>query len=185
MFLFSVLCIVSCNKCSKGKAKPVVLVAVPEKVNEEVSKLIELQLSDFDTLKLLVVADDSLFSTKQILNYYKNNNFNPIWTNMGNHIKQSDSLLDIIKNADKYGLISSDYHFDQIQKIVSMEKDSLTKKYDAVKISEIDILMTDAFFTLIVHIYKGRLNAQGNCRRWKGDGIDRPLTAAYEELVNG
>lgn len=150
------------------------LVAEPEFVNEEVVELIRKQLSDLDTLKNLVIDDDSLFATKLIVEFYKINKFNVIWSDKGKHSKQCDSLLSLLKNSDDYGLISSDYHFGKIESLIKKERDSKTKKFDAVKISEADILLTDAFFTFAVHVSKGRLNIDSLIREWKIAGFILP-----------
>src|ERR1017187_6932875 len=167
LFLFFAFCVISCNKCSQKNSKAVVLVTQSEQVNKEVAKLIETQLNNADTLKLLILEGDSLYATKQIIEFYRKNNFNPVWTNKGKRVKQSDTLLELIKNAEDYGLVANDYHVNQIVKFISDEKDSTIKKYDILKISEFDILMTDAFFTFAVHINKGRLNPASLKREWK------------------
>ncbi|MES2286528.1 MAG: L,D-transpeptidase family protein [Bacteroidota bacterium] len=162
------------SRCSPEQTKPVVLVAEPEYVNEEVVELIRKQLSNFDTLKTLFIADDSLFATKLIIEFYKTNKFNVIWSDKGKHTAQSDSLFSLLKNSDDYGLISSDYHFGKIESLIKKERDSKTKKYDAVKISEVDMLLTDAFFTFAVHVNKGRLNIDSLIREWKIAGLILP-----------
>ncbi|MES2138640.1 MAG: L,D-transpeptidase family protein [Bacteroidota bacterium] len=179
--LFAAFLSFTFSRCAPEKTKPVVLVAEPEFVNEEVSELILKQLNNFDTLKTLVIAEDSLFSTKLIVEFYKINKFNVIWSDKGKHSAQSDSLLSLIKNSDNYGLISSDYHFGKIENLIKKERDSKTKKYDAVKISEVDILLTDAFFTFAVHVNKGRLNIDSLIREWKIAGLMLPRAKSESE----
>jgi murein L,D-transpeptidase YcbB/YkuD len=165
--LFVIGCIVLFSECSSEKIKPVVLVARPELVNEEVSALIQKQLSVFDTSKTLVIERDSLFATKLVIEFYRQNKFKLVWSDKGKYSKQSDSLYSLIGNSDDYGLIPSDYHFGKIWNLINTEKDSATKKFDAVKISKADILLTDAFFTFAVHLNKGRLNMDSLIREWK------------------
>jgi murein L,D-transpeptidase YcbB/YkuD len=167
LFLIASLCIISCNKCSQEKVKPVVLVAKPERINEEVSELLKQQLSNCDTSKTLVIANDSLLASKLILEYYKRNSFSVTWSDKGKFNKAGDSLFAIIKNAEDYGLVPDDYHYHRIDSLFKTEKDSASKKYDAVKITKADILLTDAFFTFAVHVSKGRLNPDSAVREWK------------------
>ncbi|MES2394832.1 MAG: L,D-transpeptidase family protein [Bacteroidota bacterium] len=180
--LFAVFLVITFSRCSPEKTKPVVLVAEPEFVNEEVVELIRKQLSNFDTLETLFIADDSLFATKLIVEFYKINKFNVTWSDKGKHSKQSDSLLSLIKNSDDYGLISSDYHFSKIESLIKKERDSKTKKYDAVKISEVDMLLTDAFFTFAAHVNKGRLNIDSLVREWKIARFILPRTIGESEI---
>lgn len=179
--LFAAFWVFTFSRCSPEKTKPVVLVAEPEFVNEEVVELIRKQLSNFDTLKTLFIADDSLFATKLIIEFYKVNKFNVIWSDKGKHSAQSDSLFSLLKNSDDYGLISSDYHFGKIESLIKKERDSKTKKYDAVKISEVDMLLTDAFFTFAVHVNKGRLNIDSLIREWKIAGLMLPRAKSESE----
>lgn len=167
LFLFASLFIICFSNCSQEKIKTVVLVANPEHVNEEVSELIQKQLSDFDTSKTLVIENDSLFATKLILEFYRKNKFSVIWSDKGKHSEQSDSLFSLIKNADDYGLIPQDYHFSKIENLIKTENDIVTKKFDAVKISKADMLLTDAFFMFAIHVNKGRLNVDSLIRESK------------------
>lgn len=167
LFIFALASIVCFSYCAQEKIKTVVLVDKPERVNEQVTELIQKRLIDYDTLNTLVIADDSLFATKLIIEFYKANKFNVIWSDKGRHSKQSDSLFFLIKNSDEYGLIANEYHFDKIDSLFKIEKDHATGKFDAVKISEADMLLTDAFFTFALHVSKGRLRADSLVREWK------------------
>lgn len=166
-FLLIILLVVGCSKCSQDTEKPVVLVTKPERINEEVSDLLKQQLNDFDTAQTLVIARDSLLATKYIVEFYEKNNFTVTWSDKGKYNKPGDSLFTIIKNAEEYGLDPNEYHYLQIDSLFKTERDTVTKKYDAVKITKADILMTDAFFTFAVHVSKGRLNPDSLVREWK------------------
>lgn len=183
LFSFSILCIVGCNKSSPEKVKPVVLFAQPEQVNEEIAQLIEMQLSHFDTLKLLTIAEDSLYATKEVIRFYEKHNFTPVWTNKGKELNQCDSLLMLIENSGEYGLIPNDYHVDHILTLIQNVRNISTKKYDAVKISEIELLLTDAFFTMAVHISKGRLNSETLKREWKIEKVDTNLIDVLDNAI--
>ncbi len=183
LFLFALLGIIGCGKCSHEKIKTVVLVENPDHVNEEVSDLIEKQLSDLDTTQTFVIEKDSLFATKLMIEFYKENNFDVIWTDKGTHTKQSDSLLKLIKNSDDYGLIPNDYHFDKIENLIKSEKDSKTKKFDAVKISKVDMLLTDAFFTFAIHVKRGRLNVDSLNREWKIAQVNSKLFYLLNDAI--
>ncbi len=175
IFLFASFCIISFSECSQKKTIPVVLFANPEHVNEEVSQLIDEQFSAFDTSKTLVIEKDSLFASKLIAAYYKQNNFNAVWSDKGVHNKQCDSLLSLLFNAEDYGLIPSDYHYCKIEYLIENVKDCKTKKFDAVKILKADMLLTDALFSLAVHVNKGRLNIDSLNREWKAAQVIMPL----------
>jgi murein L,D-transpeptidase YcbB/YkuD len=162
--------ILGCNKTPEHKPKPIVLVAKPELVNEKVIELITSTLTD--TSGTLVIADDSMYATKLVKDFYKQNNYTGSWIDKGILRKQGYTLLNIINKADEYGLIPNDYHFEKIDSLIKTERDPHSKKFDAVKISEADLLLTDAFFTFAVHLNKGRLNADSLTREWKIAQLD-------------
>lgn len=183
IFFISISCIVACNRSQPEKATPVALYTNPNQVNEEVAKWMEAQLSNFDRLKLIVIGDDSLYATKETIKFYEKNNFNAIWTDNGSHLPHCDSLLELIKNASDYGLISNDYHLDAILELMAIEKISATKNCDANQISKIDLLLTDAFFTFAVHLNKGRLNPESLKREWKGGKVEADLIGILTDAL--
>ncbi|MBA3704899.1 MAG: L,D-transpeptidase family protein, partial [Bacteroidetes bacterium] len=165
LLLFIAVTIISCKNSSEPKPKPVILVAKPELVNEKVTELITEKLSTADSA-LFVIAGDTLFATELVIDFYRKNKFNSSWTNKGVLLKYGYTLLNIINHASEYGLIPTDYHSGKIDSLIRTEKDPVTKRFDVIKISEADLLLTDAFFTLAVHINKGRLNRDSLTREW-------------------
>lgn len=157
----------SCSKCSQENTPAVVLVETPDRINEEAADIIKKQLKNKDSLNLLVICNDTLLATPYIVDFYDKKNFSLAWSNKGKRTNVGDSLFDLIKNAADYGLFANDYHFQKIDSLYQNEKDSVAKKYDAVKIAQADILLSDAFFTFAVHVSKGRLNLDSLTKEWK------------------
>ncbi|MBL7882847.1 MAG: L,D-transpeptidase family protein, partial [Bacteroidia bacterium] len=169
-----------CSKCSKEQPKPIVLVEEPEMVNEEINKLIREQFENIDTASFLVIADDTLFATKFIAQIYAQQNFTLLWTDKGNKLPQTDSMLHLLKNVNAYGLIEANYHTKKIDSLIHTQKDSLTKKFDAVKLYEADVLLTNAFLTLMVHVSKGRFNADSLTLEWHPEKMDTTIVELFK-----
>lgn len=151
------------------------MVSKPEDVDKEVNKLIRERLISLDADKALIISDDTLPATKYIVDFYTQNNNTVAWTSKGVLTRQGDTLFNILKNADTYGLIREDYHFTKIDSLLKSVKDSVSKKYDAVKLSEADLFLTDAFFTFTVHVSTGRLNADSLTKEWHPEKLDTNL----------
>lgn len=184
LFFLLILCILGCSKCGKEEPAKEVLVEKPEMVNEEIWKLLSEKLSTADTSQKLVLANDSLDATKLITEFYKLKKYIPAWTDKGDLNKQGDTLLNILKNADVYGLIPSDYHFFKIDSLLNTCKDSATKRFNAVKLYEADVLLTDAFFTFAVHVSKGRFNADSLTLEWHPEKLDTNLVALLDTCIS-
>lgn len=183
-------CITACHKCAGDKAA--VLVDDPTIVNTETSKLIAERLDNTDTSKL-VVEMDTLIATKFLRAFYKQNQYAVTWTDRGKLSKQGDTLFSILKNAGEYGLIAEDYHFSKIEKLLKGANDSASKKFDAAKLRDADLLLTDAVFKFTVHASKGRFNADTILLEWhpeklKGDVVtllrDAVGTNKVREMIN-
>ena len=177
-FLISTIAFISCNPTSNTESE--LLIANPTKLNEEVCKLLKEQLVNLDTSKNLVISGDTLLGSKQILSFYKKNNFNIVWSTKGKANKQRDSLISIIKNADVYGLNSEAYHLSKINSLLNAEYDSSKKLFDVAMLKDIDLLMCDAFFRFLVEVSKGRLNSSNLIREWHPEKVNVNLI----ELLN-
>jgi murein L,D-transpeptidase YcbB/YkuD len=168
-------------KSSQEKPNEIVLVDKPEMINEKVTELLENKLSKIDTTKeTFVISKDSLFATKLLFEFYSKKKYAVTWTDKGVLTKQGDTLYSILRNSDEYGLISKDYHIEKIDSLLSSAKDGTTNKFDAAKVCDADILLTDAFFTFAVDVSKGRLNADSLTREWKIAQVDTNLV----EILN-
>ncbi|MCW3105489.1 MAG: ErfK/YbiS/YcfS/YnhG family protein [Bacteroidetes bacterium] len=182
LLLFASLCITACNKCS-DKQKPAVLVVKPEMVDEEVNKLLNEKLGDYDTSKVIVISGDTLIAARLVADFYTQNEFKVTWTDKGELTKQGTTLFSILEHADDYGLLREDYHFDRINVLVKTARDSSSKKFDAVKLCEADLFLTDAFFKFTVHAATGRFNADSLTTEWHPEKLDTNLTVILQNAL--
>lgn len=83
----------------------------------------------------------------------------PIWATNGKLLPQSDSLLHFIRQSKYYGLFPSDYHYKQLNKLLTELRTDSLEQLNAISWSRADILLTDAFFSLCHHLRLGHLPA--------------------------
>lgn len=181
-FLISLL-IYSCGGNSFTQELPTALVDPPEKINGDITELLNKQLSDFDTSKNLYIENDSLIATKLLVNFYEANDFKPVWFDKGNKSSSCDSLLDILEHAEEFGLIKLEYHYNKIDSLIKSDKDTTGKKLDAVKITKAELLLTDAFFTFAVHVSKGRISKDSIQREWKANLFTYSLSELLRSTI--
>jgi len=89
---------------------------------------------------------------------YGNNSYSPIWSDKQRWLPAGDSLLSFIEDCKLYGLFPSDYHYTSLafyKRVV--HEDTLARKSTAIW-NRADLLLTDAFFTLVKHLKQGRLD---------------------------
>ena len=183
LFLFFVTIIVGCNKCSNDKPEEIVLVEKPEMVNEEVAKLITKSLANVDTSTILIIEKDSLFATQFVSDFYSQRKFEVAFTDKGVLTKQGDTLLNIIKNAEVYGLIPEDYHFSKIDALIKNASVSNRSAFDNFAASNFCVALSFAFFTMAVHINKGRLNADSLTIEWKAKQLDTNVVDILNKVL--
>lgn len=172
ILLFSLLSIYNCNNKSKEKTKVIITVNEKKYIDYETSLLIKNQLKDVDTSETIVIANDSLFATTFILNFYKRDNYKSVWFKEGISTRLCDSLYKIIKNSDEYGLIQNDYHTTKIDSLIHLKNVINKQQINIDAVTEAELLLTDAFYTFCVHVSKGRLNKDSLTREWKGKQMD-------------
>jgi L,D-transpeptidase YcbB len=101
----------------------------------------------FDTSALSL----PLKSTKLTRAFYLANGQQFVWQDSSGLTALGDSLMQTIRDAQYLGLISTDYHFNDIAELASVKNGSQG-------LPDLDVLLTDAFFTLRFHLRNGRIN---------------------------
>ena len=105
------------------------------------------------------VNDSTVLTYRKLADsVYGNNNYSAIWSDKQRWLPAGDSLLAFIEDCKVYGLFPSDYHYTSLsffKRVV--REDTLARKNTAIW-NRADLLLTDAFFTLVKHLKQGRLD---------------------------
>jgi L,D-transpeptidase YcbB len=88
--------------------------------------------------------------------FYAQNDYTPVWSDKEHWLSPGDSLFSFIERGKTYGLFPSDYHYESLAFIrrIFME-DTLSHK-NATIWARADIMLSDAFLTLVKHLKQGR-----------------------------
>lgn len=100
----------------------------------------------------------TLTSWQSVKEFYKATDYRLFWSDEGSKKASADSLMEVVRNAGRWGLIPEDYHVRELDNILA---DSLF----ANRLSRLDILLTDAYLSLYQHLRSGRLDARTLHRR--------------------
>lgn len=130
---------------------------------------------------ILTSLNDSSFAEEEDLNaqcalndFYRSRQNSLTWFKKGALTPQGDSLLRLLHQSTYFGLIPEDYHITRI--------DTLYKKRNDVKsLVKLDMLMTDAFMTMVSHIRNGRLDREQML--WRTVEIDSALLAIINSSI--
>lgn len=96
------------------------------------------------------VAGETLHAVSLLKIFYEPRNYRPAWQSQ----KQIRSMINAIHQSDRDGLNPLHYHLNQIDSLIKKRRGS----NDPVILAEIDLLLSDAFFTLASHYSTGLFN---------------------------
>ncbi|MGM1055402.1 MAG: L,D-transpeptidase family protein [Bacteroidota bacterium] len=102
-------------------------------------------------------TDVRLFNKDSVIAFYLARDFKPAWIN----INFRNSLIDTLKAAHSQGLFFKDYHGEELEKQLLK-----VANLDEKQLSELDMLLTDAFFKFMDHLYNGKVDPKKLHRVW-------------------
>ncbi|HVU95845.1 MAG TPA: L,D-transpeptidase family protein [Puia sp.] len=156
--VFSMIILMACREGGKTTGNDKDNVKTPTQADEhsgtDLKSLLQYAAANGDKLN-----DSTLLGYRKLVDsLYETGGYNPIWSARQRWLPAGDSLLTFIEGAQTYGLFPSDYHFGPLsffRRIV--REDTLARKNAAIW-NRADILLTDAFFTLVKDLRHGRLD---------------------------
>lgn len=168
--------LVSCGQEENASGETLISVEKPEKIMRAVNEEIGSQLKSVDTNKTWWIGRDSVTAVPEVLSFYATNQKASAWVDHDGLNNSGDSLFSLIRDAGSFGLIPEDYHVFVIDSLIKTSYDSVNESRNVNKLVYADLLMTDAFFAMIVHASVGRLeHDSATARVWKIARMDTNL----------
>ncbi len=104
-----------------------------------------------------MLTSEKLILKSQVLikEFYNENQFSSIWTLNQNPSASTLQLLQLLKNANYYGLDKKFYHYDKLTWL--LDRIQNTNRTDSLLMyrQDFDILLTDACFLFMIHLNTG------------------------------
>ncbi|MEX1002832.1 MAG: L,D-transpeptidase family protein [Crocinitomicaceae bacterium] len=138
----------------------------------------ELQISQqlrsrFEKMEYLAYHQDTLLASVDVLNYYKENNFEPVWTKKSGLNASGREMYELIDNSRDYGLVPGMFH------------DQLLRKAKDTALLDAEILLTNAFFLFTTHVNAGCIDPQTKQYVWKRDSLNFDLFTELNRVIEG
>jgi murein L,D-transpeptidase YcbB/YkuD len=132
-------------------------VKAPAQMDEHVGGDLKIMLQ-FATDNRDQLNDSTFLNYRKLLDStYTNNDYTPLWSDKEHWLAPADSLFAFIADSKDYGLFPSDYHYPGLAFIRRViQEDTMARKNAAIW-ARADLMLTDAFFTLVKHLKQGRL----------------------------
>lgn len=133
----------------------------------------------------LVVGDERLLCTVSLRRFYLGRDQALAWSRDGVPTSQADSLLALVRAADREGLNPSDYHIDTATDLL----DRLGRLPDAADsgqaavLVDLDLLLTDTFLLYGTHCLAGRLDPETIDPEWVANRRAGDLPVVLENAL--
>lgn len=157
LFLVSVT---ACN--NEGTEKTTEIIEEPEQMDKAIARNLEQFLADLSKKNGKLDDSTRLLSLSAVYEFYKNSGYAGLWSKTEQLIPSADSMLAFIEQCRLFGLFPGDYHSKQLNTIHQLfvaDTAAQNARRDAVLWTKTDLLLTDAAFTILHHVHKGRLKA--------------------------
>jgi murein L,D-transpeptidase YcbB/YkuD len=98
---------------------------------------------------------ENIAMLESIRNFYFRNGYKPVWTNFNGLNGRAASLIYLIEHAREYGLEPQHYHVSAIRELQQKMEDRSRENRQSTIGIDLEILMTDAAFRLMVNLHTG------------------------------
>ena len=164
------------------------------KVNDKVIEYLKSRLTLL-TIKHIIDPKNSLNCDPDFLfSFYLHREFNPVWINKEGLNKKAEDFIGMLLRTEYEGLDSSIYHRDDILSLLTHIKlNSIYRIFEPEKFAELELLLTDSFFSYGYQLSEGMINPNSYDFDWhikkpKKDLLKILQTILYhdklEELVD-
>ncbi|OIQ36379.1 MAG: hypothetical protein BM555_02780 [Crocinitomix sp. MedPE-SWsnd] len=136
----------------------------------EVSETLKTKFSSADNL---IYESDTLLAATEVLDYYKERDFSPIWITKTGFTENGDIMFDLVHNSRDHGLMPEMFAFEQLTK--ASESD----------IQDAEMILSNAFMLFVTHVDAGCIDTTTMSYVWKKDLIDFDLAEELDRVANG
>jgi L,D-transpeptidase YcbB len=129
---------------------------------------------------------DGLPSVSPLLSqFYAERGFRPAWSDDYGLSPDVEDFLEVIRSAYREGLNPQDYHLNKIEAVLSDLYASQIGlgPYDVVKLADLDLILTQAFFLYASHLVDGRVDHQNIYPDWVVNERSADLVAVLNEAI--
>lgn len=171
LLVIAFLCTTS---CSSEKSLPL------KSADSGVSALIKKRITEWKPSLETVLGGERIYAPVLVKNFYKARNYQPAWSQNG-HLIQAETLIRAVEEAYSDGLMPDYYHLNLIRSLVAnVEKKSFP---DQVRLSDLDVLLTDAFVTLGCHLSGGCVDPVTIKAEWFAKRGNVDVTSLLEQAL--
>jgi len=172
--LLAVMVFLCANSIASGRS------SIAPFQDDGLSFLIKKTITEWRAPSRKVVRGERVYSAVLVESFYKGRNYLPAWSQNG-HLMQVEALLKAIEEAYGDGLSPDYYHLNLIRSLV--DKVGQESAPDSIPLSDLDILLTDAFLTLGCHLSAGCVNPVTIETEWFAESLKVDVSSVLEQAL--
>jgi murein L,D-transpeptidase YcbB/YkuD len=120
-----------------------------------------------------------------IFDFYVHREFKPVWVTRGAVNTKATVFIDTIIKADHEGLNSEAYHREDMMTLLTDIKLSIAEDiYESEKLTELELLLSDAFYSFGFHLSEGIVDPYSNNFNWYIKKPKKNLTKTFQTLLS-
>ncbi|MBW1985123.1 MAG: L,D-transpeptidase family protein [Deltaproteobacteria bacterium] len=121
---------------------------------------------------------------KLLLDFYLHREVKPVWVTKDGLSNKAEIFINTIVQADHEGLNSETYHQGNILTLLTQIKLGIAKDTDeSEKLGELDLLLSDAFFSFGSHLSEGIVDPYSNNLNWYMKKPRKNLTKIFQNML--
>ncbi len=132
------------------------------------------------TLDSAAISESNRFASPTTKLFYARRKFQPAWYASGWPTATADSLISLVYSCGRYGLIPEDYFAETGQGTTHPKEFNSTES-----ITQSEILLTNAFFSMSHHLKYGRMDFSRTTRLMQQPSADTVSLELLESILQG
>ncbi len=148
--------------------------------DDGLSSLIKQRIIEWRSPSKINVRGERIYAAVLVESFYKGRTYLPAWSQNG-HMVQVEPLIRAVEDAYGDGLTPDYYHLSLIRSLV--EKVGQEVAPDSILLSDLDILLTDAFLALGCHLSAGCVNPVTIETEWFAKSLKVDVSTVLEQAL--
>ncbi len=145
-----------------------------------VGVLIKKRIAEWKPPLKAVLGAERIYAPVLVKSFYEGRDYQPAWSQNG-HLMQAETLIRAVEEAYGDGLMPDYYHLNLVRSLVArVEKESFP---DPARLSDLDVLLTDAFLTLGCHLSGGCVDPVTIKAEWFAKRRNVDVTSVLEQAL--
>ena len=149
--------------------------------DDGLSSLIKQRIIEWKFPSKINVRGERIYAAVLVESFYKGRTYLPAWSQNGLMV-QVEPLIRAVEDAYGDGLTPDYYHLSLIRSLVEKVGQELAP--DPILLSDLDILLTDAFLALGCHLSAGCVNPVTIETEWFAKSLKVDVSAVLEQALN-